>query len=271
MGRRLDVHTSRKDKRVEREVEVSSVYIPSDVQQDEMNWDAYAVHYDLMCELNPSYQQNIEVLLDHLAKWNLPANASICDIGAGTGNYIEAISKKLPDAHFTHIDFDNKMNHLALQKYERARIKSVDFISDFAQRVELPPKKFDLIICINALYAISPQRQVLHKIHSWLKDDGRFFIIDFGRKQRTLAWVIYLFRESMKRHRVGTYAKALVEGREVLKQNRRSTKGQESGRYWLHSTSEFGNTLVDCGFTVDEINPCYRGYADLAVCRRGTS
>ena len=81
MGRRLDVPTSTKDKSVERDVEVTSVYIPSDVQQDEMNWDAYAVHYDLMCELNPSYQRNIEVLLDHLVKWHLPANASICDLG----------------------------------------------------------------------------------------------------------------------------------------------------------------------------------------------
>lgn len=255
---------------MEKDVEVTSVYTPTRVQQDEMNWDAYAIHYDLMCELNPSYQQNVETLLDHLAIWNLPADADICDLGAGTGNYIEAISKLVPNAHFTHLDFDNKMNQLALQKYERAQIRSVEIVSDFAQRVEFPPKTFDLVVCVNALYAISPQKQVLHKIHSWLKDDGRFFIIDFGRKQRTLDWAIYLFRESMKRNRVGRYTKALVEGREVLKQNRRSTKGQESGRYWLHSTSEFGNTLVDCGFVVDEITPCYRGYADLAVCRRGT-
>lgn len=256
---------------MEKDVAVSSMYVPTDVQQDEMNWDAYAVHYDVMCDLNPSYQQNIETLLHHLNRWNLPADANICDLGAGTGNYIEALSKKLPNAHFTHIDFDKKMNDLAAQKYDLAQIKSVNIVSEFAQRVEMPQNHFDLVICVNALYAISPQKQVLHKIRTWLKDDGRFFIIDFGRKQRTLEWAIYLFRESMKRHRVGRYARALVEGREVLKQNRRSTKGQKSGRYWLHSTSEFGNTLVDCGFVVDEITPCYRGYADLAVCRRERS
>lgn len=244
-------------------------FVASDVQPDEMNWDAYAEHYDEMCELNPSYQQNIEKLLDNLRKWNLSSDARICDLGAGTGNYVKAISEHLPNAHFTHVDFDRKMNSVAQRKYQLAQIKSFEIINEYAQRVELDKNSYDLVVCVNALYAISPQKQVLRKIRSWLKDDGHFFLIDFGRKQRTLDWVIYLFRESMKSHRVGRYTKALIEGREVIKQNRRNTKGQQSGRYWLHSTSDFGNTLADCGFEVEQIYPCYRGYADLAICRKG--
>ena len=247
-----------------------SIYVPSNVASDEMNWDAYSEHYDEMCELNPSYQENVGHLVKYLKKWNLPGHADICDLGAGTGNYIAAVSEHLPNANFVHVDCDQKMNDAAQMKYDRLQIKNTNIIAEYAQRLEFDEDSFDLILCVNALYAISPQKQVLQKINSWLKPDGKFFIIDFGRKQRTIEWAMYLFRESMKEHRVGRYVKALFEGREVLKQNRRSTKGQASGRYWLHSTTEFGNTLVDCGLDVHDVFPCYRGYADLAVCSKGT-
>ena len=245
----------------------ANTYVPKDLADDEMNWDAYAEHYDEMCAFNPAYQQNIQQLERCLAKWDLPEEAKICDLGAGTGNYIVAMSRLIPSASFVHVDFDAKMNLAARNKYDQQSVKKVTIVANYAQHVDFPANHFDLIVCVNALYAISPQKQVLNKVRSWLKPNGRFFVIDFGRRQRTLEWAIYLFRESLKNHRAGQYVKALIEGREVFKQNRKSLKGQQTGRYWLHSTSEFGNMLVDSGFEVDELSVCYRGYADLAVCR----
>ena len=237
------------------------------VSSDEMDWDAYAEHYDEMCALNPAYQNNIELLLKRIPIWNMPANAKVCDLGAGTGNYICSLSALLPEADFVHVDFDTKMNELASQKYSRLEKPNVQIIQEYAQRIEFPNQSFDLVMCVNALYAISPQLEVLQKIRSWIKPGGRLFIIDFGRKQRTLEWTLYILRESLKSNTLGRYAKTLIEAREVLKQNRRSTKGQITGRYWLHSTNQFGETLRQCGFLVEELFPCYRGYADLAVCR----
>lgn len=254
---------------MESEYQDVPLYTPANVDTDEMDWDAYAEHYDMMCELNPSYQENLHALAKYVANWHLPDDANICDLGAGTGNYICLLRKLLPDASFTHIDFDGKMNELAAKKYKDQGIDSVRIVCEYAQRAEMETASFDLILCVNALYAIAPQHQVLKKVRTWLKDDGRFFVIDFGRKQRTMDWAFYLFRESLKHRRIGTYVKALLQSREVIRQNRRSTKGQITGRYWTHSTSEFGNTLVDCGFEVEELFPCYRGYADLAICRKG--
>ena len=253
------------------ELEDQKQFIPSDISSDEMNWDAYAEHYDQMCEFNTSYQNNIRTLTNYLTQWALPENADICDLGAGTGNYILSTAQHLPNANYVHVDFDSKMNQSAKKKYEGIKLKNFRIVTEYAQKTEFPSNSFDLIICVNALYAISPQKQVLHNLRSWLKPEGRLFLIDFGRKQRTLDWTFHLFVESMKMHRAGEYVKAVYDAREVLKQNRKSTKGQQSGRYWLHSTSSFGNTLVDCGFEVDEIYPCYRGYADLAICRKGHS
>ena len=250
-------------------IESVSTYSPDFIDSDEMDWDAYAQHYDLMCEFNSSYQDNISKLAECLHSWGLPSNARICDLGAGTGNYTLAMAEQLPGAEFIHVDFDSKMNEMALQKYERRQVRSVEILPENAQQIDFTDSSFDLVVCVNALYAISPQKEILRKVHTWLKPDGRFFIIDFGRKQRSIDWAFYLFRESIRKHRIGEYFKAVIEGREVFKQNRRSAKGQESGRYWLHSTSEFGAILADSGFVVDELHPCYRGYADLAICRKG--
>ena len=161
------------------------------------------------------------------------------------------------------------MNELAQRKYATHELESVEIINQYVQDAEFADSSFDVIICINALYAISPQKEVLKKIHSWLKPDGRFFVIDFGRKQNILDWTFYVFRESVKRHRLGRYVKVLKDNRELIKQNRQTTKGQDSGRYWLHSTAEFRDTLKSCGFVVEDVFPCYRGYSDLAICRKG--
>jgi ubiquinone/menaquinone biosynthesis C-methylase UbiE len=238
------------------------------IDTDEMDWDAYAKHYDQMCRFNPAYQDNIALLLDRLSAWDLPSNPAICDLGAGTGNYIVRLSEAVPTASFTHVDFDRRMIDSAINKYKDHGISHVRFVHEEIHNVEFPDQSFDLIICVNALYAFTPQQEVLAGIRKWLKPAGKLFLIDFGRKQRTMDWAIYMFRESIKSRRVGEYAKAFLEGREVLKQSQRSTKGQESGRYWLHSTEEFGQSLRTAGFTVEELKPCYRGYADMAVCSR---
>jgi ubiquinone/menaquinone biosynthesis C-methylase UbiE len=234
--------------------------------KDEMDWDAYAKHYDEMCELNPAYRENIELLLKRLPEWDLPEAASICDVGAGTGNYIAALAGFLPLASFTHLDFDGRMIQTAKTKHELKRIANVSYVQGRAQDVDFPAQSFDLIICVNALYAISPQRDMLARMRGWLKPNGRLFIIDFGRRQKTLDWTIYVFVEAVKSFRLVRYLRALVSAREVLKQNRQTTKGQESGRYWLHSTKEFEASLMDCGFNVQEAFPCYRGYCDCAIC-----
>lgn len=250
------------------ELEDVHKYVPTNVAADEMNWDAYAEHYDQMCKFNTSYQENIKILQDLVASWPLPADAQICDLGAGTGNYITSLAKTCPEARFVHVDFDEKMNDAAFRKYQEAGIQNIQLVTEYVQDCEFPDNSFDLILCINALYAISPQENVLKKVKRWLKPDGRFFVIDFGRKQRTLDWTIYLFRESMKNHQAGEYVKALINSREVLKQNRKTSQGQSTGRYWLHSTTEFGDALRACGFSVEELYACYRGYADLAICRK---
>ena len=230
-----------------------------------IDWDAYATQYDLMAKYNPSYHENIEILLSYLDEWNMPPTAMICDLGAGTGNYICALAGCIPEGKYVHVDFDEVMNGIARTKYVGAKL-NVTIVEEYIQRLEFPSENFDLILCVNALYAIQPQQAVLHKVRKWLKPDGKFFVIDFGRRTRMFDWGWYLLKSVVKEHGVLECSRLVANRVEIVRQNRRGSKTQQQGSYWLHSTQEFGRILTSCGFQVDDIRSCYRDYCDLAVC-----
>ena len=236
-----------------------------------IDWDAYASQYDLLAKYNPSYHENIGLLRGGLDKWGISSNARICDLGAGTGNYITALSKVRPNSHFVHVDFDRPMNDIAREKYAANGIADVSIFEDTVQHIDFADESFDLVICVNALYAISPQQSVLEKVKRWLKPDGVFFVIDFGRRNRMLDWSWYILRNLVKDHGLTECAKFLANSVEIIRQNSRGQKNQESGNYWLHTTHEFGRAMSEAGFIVEDLRPCYRDYCDLAVCRKPAS
>jgi ubiquinone/menaquinone biosynthesis C-methylase UbiE len=233
----------------------------------EIDWDAYASQYDLLATYNPSYRENIETLRSMLAGFNLPESPRVCDIGAGTGNFICAQAQDLPTGHFWHIDADEKMNEVAKRKYERAGVGSVEIHCCSATEATYPSEAFDLIICVNALYAIYPQEELLRRIRTWLKPGGVFFVIDFGRRTRMWDWAKYIFGHIYREKGLLECGRFLVNGLETIRQNRRGSQGQAEGVYWLHSTEEFGRVLDRNGYRVTELRTCYRGYCDLAVCQ----
>jgi ubiquinone/menaquinone biosynthesis C-methylase UbiE len=237
-------------------------------EEEGIDWDAYATQYDLMAKYNPSYHENIEILRGYIQEWGLPEDGAICDLGAGTGNYISALSRIRPESRYFHVDFDHVMNEIAKNKYSELGISDVTVCEDYVQRIDFQDEKFDLVICVNALYAMSPHDAILKKIRRWLKPNGVFFVIDFGRRNRMIDWSWYLLSNLVKDHGVVECAKFLLSSVEIIRQNNRGSKKQDEGGYWLHSTQEFGKALGDVGFKVEELRPCYRDYCDLAICRK---
>jgi ubiquinone/menaquinone biosynthesis C-methylase UbiE len=233
----------------------------------EIDWDAYASQYDLLATHNPSYRENIDALRSIVGSLNLPPGAVICDVGAGTGNFICALARDIPYAKFIHLDADPVMNQIASEKYKAAGIEHVDVHCCSAVEAAYSDESFDLVVCVNALYAIHPQEEVLQRIRRWLRPGGTFFVIDFGRRTRILDWMRYILGNIIREKGLRECFKFLKNSSESLRQNRRGAQGQADGTYWLHSTEEFGKVLVKAGFEVLELRPCYRGYCDLAVCR----
>lgn len=244
------------------------VQIEAASHKRQLSYDEYALHYDRLCDLLPVYQDNIGSLLDILPKLNLPDDARICDLGAGTGNYILALSDVLPDANYVHVDMNSNMNNLAKQKYELAGVRNVQMVEEFIERAEFPDEHFDLVICVNALNTASPQLPVLRKMSKWLKPNASLFLIDFGRKQRVLDWGWYIFSSAIKAGNLNSYLKALMKNREFIKQNRLAAKDQSNGVMWTHTLEEFSDLVGKAGFSIEESATCYRGYCDLVLARK---
>lgn len=240
---------------------------PVESKSHEIDWDTYASKYDLLATINPSYHENIQILRAVVRDLSLPEHPSICDVGAGTGNFICALGQDIPSASFFHLDFDPAMNEIAAAKYAAAGITNVEIKCASASEATYPDQSFDLIISVNALYAMRPQREVLRKIRRWLKPTGTFFVIDYGRQVNVLDWTLYMFKHVVQTRGLWAALKLLKGNIENIRQNRKGSQGQAEGVYWLHSTEEFGKALSEAGFLVVTLRECYRGYSDLAVCR----
>lgn len=235
-------------------------------QNANLKWSRYAPFYDEMCTFIPAYQENIDTLLEVLPSLNLPEQPKILDLGAGTGNYIVAVSEALPGASFTHLDVDPVMNDAARDKYTELDIDAV-VVQKYIQRADFAPSSFDLIICVNALCHAAPQVPVLRRISTWLKPKGKMFVIDFGRPVRIFDWLWYVFQNAVRNVGVVPFVKALVRNRQTVFQNRRAKKDQKQGSMWLHTPEEFRDTLERGAFDLIESRTCYRGYCDMAICQ----
>lgn len=247
--------------------EVQVVGSERPIESHHLDWSTYAHQYDAVCDRNPAYHKNIASLIAYLKHRELNEHASICDLGAGTGNFIAAMHEIMPNANYTHVDRDVEMNRLAASKYANLKDAKVNIVQDHVQRIELPQKSQDLIICVNCLYATPPQLQLLQRVRGWLKDDGEMFIIDFGRKMKILDWNLYILRHSLKDSGFLETCRFFRRNWEFSRQNQKASLDQESGRFWLHTTREFNDLIQEAGLDVLRIEPCYRNYADLAICR----
>jgi ubiquinone/menaquinone biosynthesis C-methylase UbiE len=232
-------------------------------------WDEYATCYDLLCSLNPAYTVLVERFRKFLEESDLPGHSSLLDLGAGTGNFFcFGLPAKFRDASLTHLDANHGMVARAMRKY-RDRDINVRTILEDASRCSFEARSFDCILSINALYAMPNPRRILARAYDWLKPGGFLFVVDLGRIQSTLDWTVYLLARNARGLGIASAISILRhEGRVISKANRAITVAQRGGAFWRHSTAEFGEHLAAIGFEIVELLPCYRGYSDLAICRK---
>jgi ubiquinone/menaquinone biosynthesis C-methylase UbiE len=237
-------------------------------QDSLVHWDEYAEAYDTMCSVNPAYQENLTIFRKWLGELKLPENPRICDVGAGTGNFAIEAATTFPSGHVFHLDSDPVMNWTARRKYKASGIKNVSFVPSSVLNAELGESTFDLIICVNALYALQNIRSVLARCLHWLKPDGHMFLIDLGRPMNVRDWSQYMIRSNMKDRGLKATVAAFVKGRKAISQNRIIRKQQDRGFYWLHTPDEFVKALALAGLSVVHFEKCYRGVCDLAICSK---
>lgn len=109
------------------------------------------------------------------------------DLGCGSGTFTLALAGLLSPGSFVYaID----SNAAALQQipsgYNQVSIKKYqsDFISD-----RLPLGKVDGILMANALHYVQHKVDFIKKTTAFLKDNGRFLIVEYNTDQPVPVWV----------------------------------------------------------------------------------
>lgn len=235
--------------------------------KDRVSWWEYGAAYDELCSINPHYEDNVSRFRQWCTGVELPANPVICDIGAGTGNYLLEAARAKPESQFYHWDWNSVMNDLAAAKYAEAGFEATfasQNISDFPG--DIPP--VDLAIAVNSLYTFPDSKAVISRIFDSIKPGGLLFTIDLGRELDTGSWARDLIAYNIKTRGFTETLKLTYRLRHAIKQNRKIDQSQDDGAYWAHTTTEFAATMERAGFVVERLETCYRDKCDLAVCRK---
>ncbi|MEM9743800.1 MAG: class I SAM-dependent methyltransferase [Pseudomonadota bacterium] len=233
-----------------------------------IEWGDYARSYDVMAKYNLEYLANMEMAERVITQQFPGKTVTICDIAAGTGNYINFLLSRGLLHSATHIDASLAMNAIALEKYSAFDSVAVDVRTEPAEALSFLEEIYDVYLCCNALYAIAERDSVVRAITRSMGAHSVVLAIDFGREMKTADWTLPLLNAAFSKSGFRGVAELLASSREIARHNRHGGDVQKSGGYWLHDLSEFTDLFVSNGLDLIEAGVCYRGYCDYVVARR---
>ena len=238
--------------------------LPETTLPFEMSYSAYAPHYDNLCTINPAYQDLRRLMVEALPSMSLPTSPKVCDLGAGTGNFVCSLLEEIPSADIVHLDCCPEMNKLAREKYQELSY-DVTVVEAYMQEWEFALNSLDLVICVNVLNSAPPILPMLRKISSWLRPGGTLFLVDFGREIDVYDWTWYLVKHSLANDGFTGTLRNAFNTRKAFSSNRVGQGDQQAGRLWTHTTNELEDLVKNAGFSIDRVETCYRDYADLII------
>jgi len=226
----------------------------------------YSREYDNLLKYSTPYIKLMDTLTILLEKY-LPVTKglNVLDVGAGTGN----ISKVMEDTiqveninKMVLVEPSDEMLSLARTKLNGNNIEYLPITFEEFQS----PNKFDLIVCIHALYLMPDPNSLINRFSEFMHSDSILIICDIGSEIKVNRWARHLLYTNSKRYGILTAIKALLANKEIKRANREISKKQRAGEIWSHTLDEFSSLFSD-KYTILEKMNTFLGCSNLLVCK----
>ena len=108
----------------------------------------------------------------------LPQDAVIADVGAGTGYFAMRLANMLPKGRVYAVDLEPRMVQYLRERAKRENRENVVAIAGTAEDPRLP-EKVDLILLVDVYHHVDERERYFRNLRASLKPGGRIAVIDF--------------------------------------------------------------------------------------------
>ena len=174
-------------------------------QHKENFFDLWAPYYD--CWLTTFFYQAIhQRLLEYV---ELPENASVLDMGCGTGLLLNRLAAKFTTVKGVGLDLSPLM--LRRARTQNRFHKRLIFVSGNTESLSFADEQFDAVFCTMSFLHYPHPQQVFHQVSRVLADGGKFYFVEVERRENQipslLPWIGEMkFYNRQQRERLGTEA-----------------------------------------------------------------
>ena len=130
-----------------------------------------ADNWDNIRQTNPAILEKLMNLAD------IPANATVLDVGSGTGVLLPYLHEKVGACgKITAVDFSENMLAKAKEKFNN--LTNVNFVVGDILEMDLPQNFYDVVICLNFFPHLHTRKEeFLRKMNNALKNDGSLIVM----------------------------------------------------------------------------------------------
>ena len=122
-----------------------------------------------------------------IAALDIKPGQVVADVGAGSGYYTVRLAKRVgPTGRVFATDIQQEMLELLKKRLARERLNNVELVLATDVDPRLPAGQFDLILMVDVYHELARPQDVLRRLRTALKPDGRLVLVEFRKES---AWV----------------------------------------------------------------------------------